>query len=233
VFEKFTERSRRVLVLSLEEAHILSHSFVGTEHLLLGLIAEDEGVAAQALKSFGMSLKATRDRVEQMIGLTPTADMAAPLSPRVKKGLEVSRGETVDSAALPSPRVKKVFELSLQKSLDLGHNYVGTEHLLLGLIEEGEGLATQVLRSFDVDGTDLRQKVIQLLSGCQEGTGDPSRSASEPRCTGCRSRLSDTARFRSIQIPPSSSGRFPITIDVAFCIGCGLVFGSFRSEAPQ
>jgi ATP-dependent Clp protease ATP-binding subunit ClpC len=215
----------------MEEARLLGHSSVGTEHLLLGLIAEDDGVAAKALTFFGMSLTATRDRVEQMIGLTATADTAAPLSPGDAKGYVVLHEPTEDAEPSLSPRVKKVFELSLQESLDLGHNYIGTEHLLLGLIREGEGVATQVLKSFDVDGTTLRKRVIQLLSGHEGGTGDSSGSASEPRCSGCRSPLSETARFRTIEVQPSSSGPFPITIDVAFCVGCGLVFGSFRTDA--
>jgi ATP-dependent Clp protease ATP-binding subunit ClpA len=162
ILEELTPRGFNVLILAYEEAHVLSHSFLGTEHLLLGLIADDDGVAAQALKSFGMSLTDTRDRVKQMIGLTPTATTAVPLS----------------TGAPPSPRVKKVFELSLQESLDLGHDYIGTEHLLLGLIREREGMATEVLQSFDVDGHDLRQKVIQLLSGHEGGTGDPPTKGS-------------------------------------------------------
>ena len=233
MFEKFTNRSRRVLVLSMEEGRVLRHSFIGTEHLLLGLIAEDEGIAAQALKSFGMSLIAARDRVEQMIGLAPTADTTAAHSPRAGRGFEVTRDPTADTEPSLTPRVKKVFELSLRESVDLGHDYIGTEHLLLGLIREGQGMATQVLQSFDVDGHDLRQVVIQLLSGHEGGTGDPPRPTSEPRCSGCRSPLSETARFRTMEIPLSSPDPFPITIDLAFCGGCGVVFGSFRNEAPQ
>jgi ATP-dependent Clp protease ATP-binding subunit ClpC len=232
VLEKFTDGSRRVLVLAMEEAYLLGHSPVGTEHLLLGLIAEDKGVAAQALKSFDMSLTATRDRVEQMSGLTPTLNTAAPLSPG-GKGYVVLHNQTEDAEPSVSTRVTKVFELSLRESTDLGHDYVGIEHLLLGLIREGGGMAMQVLRSFDVDGGDLRQRVIQLISDDRENTDGPSRSAPGPRCSGCGFPLSEVARFRTIEIQPSSTGPFPISIDVAFCIGCGLVFGSFRNKAPQ
>ena len=217
VFERFTDRARRALVLAQEESRLLSHSVIGTEHLLLGLIAENEGVAATALKSFDISLATTRTRVEELIGLAATAPTQSPQF---------------------TPRVKKVFELSLREALDMGHSYIGTEHLLLGLIQEGEGVAIQVLHSFEVDIHHLRRNVVEHLSGHEtaqsgEGAGGMSQSAAEPRCTGCRSQLSETARFRSIEIPPTTPSPSPITVEVVFCNRCGSVFGTFRDLSTQ
>ncbi|HEX7166633.1 MAG TPA: ATP-dependent Clp protease ATP-binding subunit [Acidimicrobiales bacterium] len=144
MFERFTDRARRVLVLAQEEARLLNHNFLGTEHILLGLIHEGEGVAAKALESLGISLEAVREKVEETIGPAGTAASGAPPF---------------------TPRAKKVLELSLREALQLGHNYIGTEHLLLGLIREGEGVAAQVLVSLGADLSRVRQQVIQLLSG--------------------------------------------------------------------
>src|SRR5262245_56117428 len=146
MFERFTDRARRVVVLAQEEARQLSHSYIGTEHVLLGLIHEGEGVAAKALESLGISLEAVRGQVEEIIG----------------------RGGSSPSGHIPfTPRAKKVLELSLREALQLGHNYIGTEHILLGLIREGEGVAAQVLVKLGADLSKVRQTVIQLLSGYQ------------------------------------------------------------------
>ncbi|MDQ3106616.1 MAG: AAA family ATPase, partial [Actinomycetota bacterium] len=154
MFERFTDRARRVLVLAQEEARLLNHNFLGTEHILLGLIHEGEGVAAKALESLGISLEAVREKVEETIGPAGTAASGAPPF---------------------TPRAKKVLELSLREALQLGHNYIGTEHLLLGLIREGEGVAAQVLVSLGADLSRVRQQVIQLLSGYGGGKeGAPS-----------------------------------------------------------
>ena len=146
MFERFTDRARRVLVLAQEEARLLNHSFIGTEHILLGLIHEGEGVAAKALEQLGISLEAVREKVEETIGLSGTAPTGSPPF---------------------TPRAKKVLELSLREALQLGHNYIGTEHMLLGLVREGEGVAAQVLVSLGADLARVRQQVIQLLSGYQ------------------------------------------------------------------
>jgi ATP-dependent Clp protease ATP-binding subunit ClpC len=146
VFERFTDRARRVLVLAQEEARLLNHSFIGTEHILLGLIHEGEGLAAKALESLGISLEAVREKVEETIGPAGTAPTGSPPF---------------------TPRAKKVLELSLREALQLGHNYIGTEHMLLGLVREGEGVAAQVLQSLGADLPRVRQQVIQLLSGYQ------------------------------------------------------------------
>jgi len=146
LFERFTDRARRVLVLAQEEARLLNHSFIGTEHILLGLIHEGEGLAAKALESLGISLEAVREKVEETIGPAGTAPTGSPPF---------------------TPRAKKVLELSLREALQLGHNYIGTEHMLLGLVREGEGVAAQVLQSLGADLPRVRQQVIQLLSGYQ------------------------------------------------------------------
>ena len=146
MFERFTDRARRVVVLAQEEARMLNHNYIGTEHILLGLIHEGEGVAAKALESMNISLEAVRHQVEEIIG----------------------QGQQAPSGHIPfTPRAKKVLELSLREALQLGHNYIGTEHILLGLIREGEGVAAQVLVKLGADLNRVRQQVIQLLSGYQ------------------------------------------------------------------
>ncbi len=146
MFERFTDRARRVVVLAQEEARMLNHNYIGTEHILLGLIHEGEGVAAKALESLGISLDAVREQVQEIIGT----------------------GTQAPSGHIPfTPRAKKVLELSLREALQLGHNYIGTEHILLGLIREGEGVAAQVLVKLGADLSRVRQTVIQLLSGYQ------------------------------------------------------------------
>lgn len=146
MFERFTDRARRVVVLAQEEARMLNHNYIGTEHILLGLIHEGEGVAAKALESLGISLEGVRQQVEEIIG----------------------QGQSAPSGHIPfTPRAKKVLELSLREALQLGHNYIGTEHILLGLIREGEGVAAQVLVKLGADLNRVRQQVIQLLHGYQ------------------------------------------------------------------
>jgi ATP-dependent Clp protease ATP-binding subunit ClpC len=156
LFERFTDRARRVVVLAQEEARLLNHNYIGTEHILLGLIHEGEGVAAKALESLGISLEAVRNQVEEIIG----------------------QGGSSPSGHIPfTPRAKKVLELSLREALQLGHNYIGTEHILLGLIREGEGVAAQVLVKLGADLSRVRQQVIQLLSGYQGSGGVASEKA--------------------------------------------------------
>ncbi len=159
MFERFTDRARRVVVLAQEEASLLNHNYIGTEHILLGLIHEGEGVAAKALESLGISLEAVRSQVEEIIG----------------------QGGSSPSGHIPfTPRAKKVLELSLREALQLGHNYIGTEHILLGLIREGEGVAAQVLVKLGADLSRVRQQVIQLLSGYSgSGQGEGSEAGKE------------------------------------------------------
>ncbi|WP_457254111.1 ATP-dependent Clp protease ATP-binding subunit [Pedococcus sp. P5_B7] len=150
MFERFTDRARRVVVLAQEEARMLNHNYIGTEHILLGLIHEGEGVASKALESLGISLESVREQVQEIIG----------------------QGQQAPSGHIPfTPRAKKVLELSLREALQLGHNYIGTEHILLGLIREGEGVAAQVLVKLGADLNRVRQQVIQLISGYQGKEG--------------------------------------------------------------
>src|SRR5919108_346944 len=162
MFERFTDRARRVVVLAQEEARMLNHNYIGTEHILLGLIHEGEGVAAKALESLGISLEAVRQQVEEIIG----------------------QGQSAPTGHIPfTPRAKKVLELSLREALQLGHNYIGTEHILLGLIREGQGVAAQVLVKLGADQPRVRQQVVQLLSGyaAAEAVGERPVLRGEPR----------------------------------------------------
>ena len=144
MFERFTDRARRVVVLAQEEARMLDHNYIGTEHILLGLIHEGEGVAAEALETMGISLAAVRREVTEIIG----------------------RGKQPPSGHIPfTPRAKTVLELSLKEALQLGHNHIGTEHILLGLVREGDGVAAQVLVKMGADLNRVRQQVVQLLHG--------------------------------------------------------------------
>ncbi|KJK42420.1 NDP-hexose 4-ketoreductase, partial [Lentzea aerocolonigenes] len=162
MFERFTDRARRVVVLAQEEARMLNHNYIGTEHILLGLIHEGEGVAAKALESLGIALEGVRQQVEEIIG----------------------QGQQAPSGHIPfTPRAKKVLELSLREALQLGHNYIGTEHILLGLIREGEGVAAQVLVKLGADLNRVRQQVLQLLSGysTEKGSSEsPGRGEGTP-----------------------------------------------------
>ena len=146
MFERFTDRARRVVVLAQEEARMLNHDYIGTEHLLLGLIREGDGYAARALESLGISLDAVRQQVEEIIG----------------------QGQQAPSGPVPfTPRAKKVLELSLRESVQLGHNSIGPEHILLGMVREGDGVAAQVLVALGADLNRVRQQVIQLMHGYQ------------------------------------------------------------------
>src|SRR5947208_22233 len=222
MFERFTERARRVIVLAREEARLLDHDHIGTEHLLLGVVADD-GDAAGALADLGLDLATARREVEDAVGRGAAPPSGhVPFSPRAKKALGASprearddghhhirparlllgllhEGDGVAARALESmgialeavrsqveeiigegalspsdhlpftPRAKKVLELSLREAMQLGHNYIGTEHILLGLVREGEGVAAQVLVKLDADLSRVRQQVIQLLSGYAGG----------------------------------------------------------------
>jgi len=156
MFERFTDRARRVVAQAREEASRLDHNYIGTEHLLLGLIDEGEGVGARALDSLGISLDAVRQQVEEIIG----------------------RGHQAPSGHIPfTPRAKKVLELSLREAQQLGHHYIGTEHILLALIREGDGVAAQVLVKLGADRNRVRQQVIELLHGHQAEEPVPAPSA--------------------------------------------------------
>src|ERR1044072_9140308 len=144
MFERFTERARQGVVLAQEEARTLKHNYIGTEHILLGLVREEEGLAARVLESLDITVERVRAQVVRIVG----------------------SGEEVTSGQIPfTPRAKKVLELALREALSLGHNYIGTEHILLGLVRENEGVAARILLDFDADSEMLRNEVIRMLSG--------------------------------------------------------------------
>jgi ATP-dependent Clp protease ATP-binding subunit ClpA len=159
MFERFTDRARRVVVLAQEEARMLSHNYIGTEHLLLGLIHEGQGVAAQSLAALGISLDDVRSRVKEIIG----------------------KGQQAPTGHIPfTPRTKKVLELSLREALQLGHNYIGTEHILLALVREGEGVAAQTLVRMGAELTRIRKEVVTMLANYQ-GTPTPQERVAAAR----------------------------------------------------
>jgi Clp amino terminal domain, pathogenicity island component/ClpX C4-type zinc finger len=189
VFERFTDRARRVVVLAQEESRLLGHNYIGTEHLLLGLLHEGEGIAARALVSLNVSLADGRSEVERIIGHSDSAPVGH----------------------IPfTPRAKKVLEMGLREALLLEHNYIGTEHILLGLIREREGVAAQVLGDLGADLDTVRQRVVQLLAGHPGGTeaglfreGRGTRvvrsstptAARIPQCSFCRRPLREVDRY--------------------------------------
>jgi ATP-dependent Clp protease ATP-binding subunit ClpC len=184
---------------------MLNHNYIGTEHILLGLIHEGEGVAAQVFRSLDISVEAARQQVEEIIG----------------------RGQGEITGHIPfTPRAKKVLELSLREALQLGHNYIGTEHVLLGLIREGEGVAAQVLRTLGADLNRVRQAVIQLLAGptasaTEQEPAEQRMRASGPHCPWCSRPLEQTLAHRTLIVPAADDEGEPISLDTLFCTGCG------------
>jgi ATP-dependent Clp protease ATP-binding subunit ClpC len=159
MFERFTERARQVVVLAQEEARTLKHNYIGTEHILLGLLREEEGLAARVLESLDITVERVRGQVVRIVG----------------------SGEEVTSGQIPfTPRAKKVLELALREALSLGHNYIGTEHILLGLVRENEGVAARILLDFDADSEKIRNEVIRMLSGPSRGRGAGTTAGGGP-----------------------------------------------------
>ena len=192
---------------------MLSHNHIGTEHVLLGLIHEGEGVAAIALESLGISLETVRQQVVKAIG----------------------QGKVEPAGHIPfTPRAKKVLELSLREALTLGHNYIGTEHILLGVIREGEGVAAQVLTKMGADLNRVRVQVVQLLSGypataqaegvpAGEKGGAPEKG---PLCPRCRRELTKAARYRVLTIPDVERSGEKSTVTIVYCGACGTSLGT-------
>jgi ATP-dependent Clp protease ATP-binding subunit ClpC len=218
VFERFTDRARRSVVLAQEEARMLNHNYIGTEHILLGLVRERDGVAGKALVSLDISLEAVRQQVEEIIG----------------------QGQAVPRGHIPfTPRAKKVLELSLREALQLGHNYIGTEHILLGLIREGEGVAAQVLQKLGADLNRVRQTVVQLVEGWSdvaestggehvgayvEVTASPTEAIGEnaPLCPNCFAGLDDTLAVRVVETTGEGES---VSVGFAYCTRCGVALG--------
>jgi ATP-dependent Clp protease ATP-binding subunit ClpA len=210
VFERFTDRARRVVVSAQEEARLLHHSYIGTEHLLLGLISEGEGIGAQALIQHGVSLEAARARIREIIG----------------------EGSEPTSGHVPfTPRAKKVLELSLREAIGLGHNYIGTEHILLGLVREGEGVAAQVLTDLGLTLTELRPTILGLLSIDPEAATEASRvrrrraiPPSAIRFPDCRHQPQDLS-YLATEIP-GGEGQSPRSVILVRCTTCGTTIGA-------
>jgi hypothetical protein len=237
MFEKFTDRARQAVVYAQEEARLLNHNYIGTEHILLGLVQEGGGVGATALDSLGVSLENVRQRVEEIIGT----------------------GAVPPSGHVPfTPRAKKVLELALREALQLGHNFIGTEHLLLGLIREGEGVAAQVLVDLGADLGRARDAVLQIISGMpaeerkiservvrRRGpwrfrgvTSDPARRSGPagdeddlgPNCPSCRERLAGTLTWERMEGVGEDTKRIPMV--VVFCMDCGTTLGVLPYTEP-
>jgi ATP-dependent Clp protease ATP-binding subunit ClpC len=202
MFERFTDRARRVVVLAQEEARLLGHGYIGTEHILLGLLGEDEGVGAQALVQSGVSLAAARDKVVAVIG----------------------EGPGTPPSHIPfTPRAKKVLELALREAIALGHNYIGTEHQLLGLVREEDGVAAQVLISLGVTLDGLRSRILDLLSATPaqpEATGRlTTRRQVMPTASPCRH---EPAHLTYLLTEIEGSGDLaPLPVRVVLCNACG------------
>jgi hypothetical protein len=213
VFERFTERARRVLVLAQEEARLLDHGFIGTEHLLLGLIQEVEGIAAQALRELDISLKAAREKVAETTGVQVTSASGSPPF---------------------TPRAKKVLELALREALQLGHSYIGTEHLLLGVVREGEGVGAQVLISLGADLSAVRQHVIRLLAEAHgvAPSGVDTGLSRRPRATGFRRTGLVACSFCGLA--PPESGQLIAGDNAFICERCvGQWFGRLEAGPKQ
>ena len=205
MFELFTDRARRVVALAQAEARLLNHNYIGTEHILLGLVRDGDGVAAKALELLNITLEGIRRQVEEIIG----------------------RGQAAPTGHIPfTPRAKKVLELSYHERLLLGHNYIGTEHILLGLIREGEGVAAQVLQKLGADLDRVRQIVIQLLSGytaakAEEMPTEASMPASGPTCPSCSLPLEGALAYRTLIAASVDEEGDPISLFVLYCKSCG------------
>jgi len=205
VFERFTDRARRVVVLAQEEARMLNHSYIGTEHILLGLIHEGEGVAARALEGLDISLEDLRAEIEETVG----------------------HGQTMPYAHIPfTPRAKKALELSLREALELGHNYIGTEHILLGLVALREGVAAQALISRGLSLGSVREKVLALLEGYvhEERTAPAEVTHEEPLCPRCRAPLSRSATLRTLNLAQVEGQAREVTF--VLCRRCGTSLGT-------
>jgi ATP-dependent Clp protease ATP-binding subunit ClpC len=219
VFERFTDRARRSVVLAQAEARMLNHNYIGTEHLLLGLVSAGEGVAFEALKTLGVSTTDVRAQVRLIVG----------------------EGQAAPTGHIPfTPRAKKVLELALREALQLGHNYIGTEHILLGLIREGEGVAAQVLETLGADLGRARQTVMQLLSGwteVAEASGGEETGAyvevtaspveaivdDAPTCPNCFGALDETLAVKVLETTAESE---TLSVKIAYCTRCGVALGA-------
>src|SRR6201747_1579121 len=174
MFERFTERARQVVVLAQDEARALKHNYIGTEHILLGLLREEEGLAARVLDSLEITVEEVRAQVARIVG----------------------QGDEVTTGQIPfTPRAKKVLELALREALSLGHNYIGTEHILLGLVRENEGVAARILLDFDADAEKIRNEIIRMLSGPGRRSGSSGGGGSQPAAAGAAGEAKKSSKL--------------------------------------
>jgi ATP-dependent Clp protease ATP-binding subunit ClpC len=193
MFERFTERARQVVVLAQEEARALRHNYIGTEHLLLGLLTLDESVARRALESLGVTVEEVRAQVSRIVG----------------------QGDELTTGQIPfTPRAKKVLELALREALALGHNYIGAEHILLGLAREGEGVAARILLDFGVDKTRIQDEVIRML-GRQPLMPDPPA----PRPVRSMRLFARRRRFPPVALLVTGWALFALALGAGILIG--------------
>jgi ATP-dependent Clp protease ATP-binding subunit ClpA len=233
MFERFTDGARSVLNLAQEEARLLNHDFIGTEHILLGLVREEGEGDSGVLTSFGISLGSVRSTVQETIGPgAASANRSPPFT----------------------PRAKKVLELSLREALALGHHHIGTEHIVLGLLREGEGVAVKVLGDLGVGVVAVRERAIQVLSGpvadeqaetsAHDAPVEPGRlrrrrsavaASPRPRCPHCHANLEDVARFRTTAVRPDAleGDRDAIEIYVVYCSACGASLYMFTRHPSE
>jgi ATP-dependent Clp protease ATP-binding subunit ClpA len=208
MFERLTDLARRVLVLAQEEARLLGHDFIGTEHLLLGMVKEPHGIAAQVLMERGITTGRARIQIEQIVGK--------------------STGQPTGSPPFTT-RAKRILELSMRAALHNKHDAIGPEHILLGLVEEGEGVGAQVIRSLGVELDDVREAVLRAISGDDPWPdGDFPDVAPAPWCTGCAAELEASIRYRTLSVPPASPDMPTMMAEVVFCGDCGKVVSVFR-----
>jgi ATP-dependent Clp protease ATP-binding subunit ClpC len=212
MFERFTDRARRVLVLAQEEARLQNHSYMGTEHILLGLVHEEEGIAAHALRRCGITIEAARRAVAETVGAAAGPAGGSPPF---------------------TPRAKKVLELALREALQLGHSYIGTEHILLGLIREGDGVAVTIIQNLGVEPGRLQQEVVALMSGTvdfgEEGeVKTVVARAGPPRCSRCGTGLSEEARYKVVEVPAGDpeSDEGVVSVTLIYCNRCGTALGT-------
>jgi Clp amino terminal domain, pathogenicity island component len=210
---RFTDRARKVLVLAQDEARLLSHNFIGTEHILLGLLRETDGVAAKALESLDIRLDDARRKVAEIV--------------------EPGAGPPATVSGVPfTPRSKKVLELSLREALRLGHNYIGTEHILLGLVREGEGVGVRALVELGAEPARVTARVLELLPGRRAGAiavgqerGTGPAVGDPPFCPYCQNTLAGSLRYASLRAMGTGSDDPAINVAFVYCGGCGRALG--------
>jgi ATP-dependent Clp protease ATP-binding subunit ClpC len=221
VFERFTDRARKVLTLAQDEARLLHHSFIGTEHILLGLLREGDGMGAEALRSLGISLDVVRGKVVDVIGMTAAGVGGSPPF---------------------TPRAKKVLELALREALIRNQSDIGTEHILLGLVREGQGVAYRVLVDCGAEASNVRQAVENLMTDGaaaspeiglareQPEVAEPVPMAREPACPACGALLSHGAHLRSLRVPHDDPALEPRSLTVVYCTRCGTTLQMFGQD---